>query len=124
MRYYVRKDDTTRLLLAISATLHYHQPARPWQSPAMEAWYTPDYFEYDTPIGMVKLVRYDVDTPKPIAPSGVPAGANVVIGVTPQAEALLASIPYLWTATTAPKQVKKAVPTTQTMQASFFGDDV
>lgn len=122
MRYYVRKEDTTRLLLAIRATLRHHDPAKPWQSPAMEGWYTPEFFEYDTAHGIIKLVRYDVDTPRPIARGSVPDNANVVIGVTPQAEALLASIPYLWTATTAPKEVKKAVPTTQTMQASFFGD--
>ena len=119
MRYYVRKEDTTRLVLALGATLQVDEAPRQWQGPEMEKWYTPAYQEYATPLGRIVLSRYDVATPKPIAPGGVPAGANVVIGCSANVEAMLASIPYLWTDTTPPKPTPKPVVAT-VVQASLF----
>lgn len=121
MRFFVRKEDTARFLLAIYGTLRHHDPAKPWQSPAMEGWYTPDFFEYDTAHGIIKLVRYDVDTPRPIARGSVPDNANVVIATTAKGEALLSSIPYLWTATIPPKPVTKV--SVDVIQSSLFGDE-
>ena len=120
MRHYVRKEDTARLLLALGATMRHHEPARPWQSPAMERYCTPEYFEYDTPLGMVKVVRYDVATPLPIAPSGVPDGANVVIATTTKTAAMLASIPYLWTDTTTPPKPAAKLVAVDVIQSSLF----
>lgn len=116
-QYYVRKADTTRLLLALGATLRHDEPARPWQSSAMAQWYSPSYQEYTTAMGMLKMARYDVVTPMPIAQGSVPVNANVIIACTAALEAKIATIPYLWTDDAPPRQERTV---SDVVQATLF----